>query len=116
MRITMLIAAILISACSTPQQLVESGDRSTHKLARAPEQAAGCIARNAESAATALMASVRTYDRPGSYEVVARSGPDTTLAYVQIDPDPPGSRATLWLRSAWFVGKGELAATMMKGC
>lgn len=107
--------ALLAGCVSTPAQLVEEGPRSDFILKNTPELAASCMARNVEEK-NGLLTTARKLDQAGAYEVLIKSAPDVTLVYAIASPQGAGSKATVWLRSAWFVNQSTIAATMTNGC
>jgi hypothetical protein len=115
MRAAVLTCLLLAGCVSTPAQLVEEGPSTVFTLKNAPELAAGCMARHAEEL-NSLLTTVRRLDQSGAYEVIVRSAPDVTLAYAIAKPQASGSEATVWIRPAWFLHQGEIAATMTTGC
>jgi hypothetical protein len=114
---TALAAALLLAGCAatTPKTLMEEGERSAHRVERAPEQAVLCMARNAESAYP-FAGTTRPLDERGAYDLALRLMPDMTFAYAVAEPEAGGSRVTIWLRPAWFHRRDELIPSMLKGC
>lgn len=112
MRKLAVCAVALLAGCiSTPQELRNDGERTVFRLKLAPDQAAGCVARNIENARH-----YQTTIRPmgDAREIIMRSGPHN-LAVIEIAPAQSGSQATVWMRS-FFAGREEFQRTMTEGC
>lgn len=109
--------ALLLAGCATSQEVRDTGEKIVvGDLARPPAVAAACMARNIENDRPVFgTVPVRPLERD-SWEVIYRTGPETVLAVVHVEPDGPGSRATIWLKGHWFYRRGDLVPTMLKGC
>lgn len=110
----LLIVALLLVGCATPGEVRQSTKRSTHELRQGPQAAAYCILRNAEEHRSWHSADVRPNGE--RFEFVGRSAPEITLVVVDVSPSGSGSRATVYLREAWFIGHDELVPALVKGC
>jgi hypothetical protein len=111
-------AAVLLAGCNTVmshKEMIESGQRSVHAVARPPADVAPCMARNAE-VHHQLVASTRAADPPGAHEVLVRTGMTNILAYALAEPAGTGSRVTIWVDAAPFWRKSEIVGSMLKDC
>lgn len=113
-----LAGLVMLAGCNTIQsagEITSGSAPSVHAAKRAPEQAAGCMARNAESEHS-LVASTRAAEKPGAYEVLVRTGVTNILAYAVAEPADSGSKVSVWLDPMPFWRKSEITANMLKGC
>ena len=115
MRITLLSIAALLGACAlTPQGVRETGTRFEFQLAKAPEAAAWCIARNAEEMSVFnWAATVRPAASPGGFEVIVRVGGADVFAVAQV---PATGRTTIWIRRQYIFSHEGAAKEMIAGC
>lgn len=112
MRLTLL--ALLLVGCSSPGEVRQSSQRTTHELRQPAQAAAYCILRNAEEHREWFTANIRPNGE--RFELVFRVAADVTFVVVDVAPSGSGSRATIYLREQWFYGRSELAPALVKGC
>ena len=116
-----LVVLLLVGCAMTPQELTTAGIRTEHASERSPEQAARCVARNAEELKLGwgvnFPATWREGKEPGTFEVVLHGGADYgTLGFAKIEPHGGGSRITIWRAESILMGSSEINAKMAEGC
>lgn len=122
-RLLIALVATLAGCAITPQEMMDAGQRTDFKSAKAPREVANCIERNASEikwglAAVSHPARVRDGRVPGAFEVVY-SADMGTLAIAEIRPAPPGSAFSIWRSQddPWPLrGQGTLDEQMARGC
>jgi len=110
-------AMLLIAGCATsPEGLLDQGDRFEFSTARTPYTAAICIARNANGMGGGIAGEERTLGQ-SSTEVVVRPsrGASDTLAIVQIHYVGPLSKATVSVNRS-RSDRAAFAKRLMDGC
>ena len=113
MKILTLTFALLLTGCTTtPQQIVEQGVRYDAQLKLPPNNAADCIARNAENIHGDFITTVRPLKDDGSMEVILRLA-TAALAVTHVRPEGKGSAATSWWR---MVPREAWPSRIVEGC
>jgi hypothetical protein len=112
MRLGWIALALLLSACSTPQEVRNDGTRHDYALRLPPADAAKCLARNADDHSGYITPTLR--EAGGTFEVLVK-GLDSTLAVAEVRPASSGSSATIWRAHIPAMPFG-LPAAMVKGC
>ena len=115
-------AALLILALASCAHRPKSGEsadvyeRSTHRLTQPPQEAASCIARNAENAGYATV--LQPLFGTASVAVSVRDGGLTraTLATISLLPEEKGSRATVTSPRENPVERKALLDTLFARC
>lgn len=111
-----LMLPLALTACVTPTELMQSGERTEHTLTRPPTLAVACMSRNLDADRAALFgqstipATVRPLDNGGTELIVGE------MFVAHALPDGTGSHVTIWVRPYWFYRKAELVPAMLKGC
>lgn len=105
-----LIALALLAGCATTQELMQTGDRSEHRLKRPPALAVACMTRNLENDYDIAAMVIRPLDDGGTELIMG------TALVAQARAEGAGSRVTFWLRPQWFYRKAELIPRMIAGC
>lgn len=103
-------AVALLAGCATPGELIQTGEKSEHRLARAPELATACMVRNLEQRYDRSGMMVRPLDGGGSELVVG------AMLVAHAMPNAGGSRVTVWLRPEPFYRRADVVPDMVKGC
>lgn len=112
-RLAIPVALALLTGCATPTELKQDGIRTHYTLRLPPDQAARCLARNAEEYFGGFGAQVRETEAPGILEVHVRM--EQLLAVAHIEPKGGGSSATIWRGRIPLIAWG-LPEAMAKGC
>lgn len=121
------ISAALALACLagltgcwyTPEMVRADGMRAEHTLALPPQQAAGCLSRNADNYLDSITSLIRALPQPGHFEVVVRgSGGEghSTLMVIDVAPHGGGSKASSWNKLAWESQREDFLRHIVKGC
>lgn len=113
MRIAAIALLALAGCASTPSELRTDGARRDFTLSMSPAQAAACLARNAENAASGVTTAVRIGATSGTHEVVVSRG--EPIAVADVTPADRGARATIWRAHVPILPTG-LPEAMAKGC
>lgn len=110
-----LIVPALTSGCAYMQPDAGGpGSRQTHRLQLAPEQAARCIARNAEAHSGALVAEVRASRDAAQVIVRVRNG--AFYASADLERTGAGSSALI-VHNVRSTGRGDdLHSILVRGC
>lgn len=116
MKYAVIIAAALLAGCaSTPDDVRQAGTRFELRSQRAPADALGCIARNAERRSGEWAAHVRPGEALGTHELIVRS--PAVLFVAEATPAGPGSSILLTVSNTAVIGFHKaLADEMMAGC
>lgn len=122
MRFVATLALACLAGCvTTAAEVREEGARTVHKLQMPPEQAAGCLARNADQFPMGgFLSQVRALPRKGEYEVVVTIdgglGPNA-LFVMEVVPDGPGSSMQLWAYRFLMQSREDaFRAHVVRGC
>lgn len=124
-RTSALAAVVLLTGCETltapltttyitPAGLQQVGTKTEHSLRMPQEQAALCIARNAENYISEIHTTVRPATQPDAIEVQIRLNQIVALAIVR--GAGPGSAATLWLSPVPMANREAWVPAIIKGC
>jgi hypothetical protein len=108
---------LLIAGCATsPEGLLDKGDRFDFDTLRTPYTAAICIARNANEMGGGIAGEERTLG-DSSTEVVVRPsrGASDTIAIVQINYIGPHSKASVSVNPSQS-DRAAFAKRLMEGC
>jgi hypothetical protein len=113
--ITLAALALLAGCISGPQEMIEVAKPSMHASIRSPEQAALCIARNAENDTAGFHVTARPSEKAGMHEIQVRTWAANILAYAVVEPAANGSRISLWLAPP-LIGKDTFTTAVLRGC
>lgn len=107
------LSAFMTAACAPIA--APRTDAHARRLALAPEQAARCIARNAEAHSSALVAQV---SRAGDdrYEVMVSVRNGTPYATARVRASDRGATAAIDLNVRSSEGNRQLVDALMAGC
>lgn len=107
---------LILAGCgTTPNELTQSSQRTTHNLVNPPAIAAGCMARNIENHQSGFVASVRQLDA-NRMELVVRVTVEHVFAVVHVAPSGKGSMATVYQREQRWYRMEQFVPILTKGC
>ena len=114
------VLAFLAAGCQTPGEVLTNDVRLEVRSTKNPQEAAYCVAANAERIRLMMNNTTSVTTRPGlvagSFEVVSASW-GSAYSVTVVAPAPGGSRITVRHRPAQPVwGTGTLAEQLARGC
>lgn len=115
-RLTIVVLALVGGCALTPKEVLDQGERITHKSSQPAAAAARCIARNAENMAGHVTARERT-EPNGSIEVTVRSNLEgsSILAIASATTTGSGSVVTVTV-SPQAVARETLKRRLLEKC
>lgn len=113
---TILITAALAGCATSPQEVIDRGTRHTGEIAKAPMDAAKCIARSAEYSGNWLTTTQET--GAGQTEVLLKSSAASymTMAIWRFSAAGSGSRYEAWVNPDYMPSHAELLKSMRGSC
>ena len=116
MRYLLFVLLLLAGCATTPQEVIEGGPRSAHRLEQAPVIAAGCLARNIENHNSVYAATVRSAGESAIEVVVRVPVADRTVSVARLVPEAKGSSAVIWTSPHSAYRSDNFVPVMVKGC
>lgn len=121
MRTSILTILVALSGCaSTPQEVMQSGQRSVHEARLAPQRAAGCLARNAENYVDSVRATMRPLETGERYEVLVRNVTSSLRPLVLIaivEPRADGASVVIYGgEHLVFPSRYNFVIALLQGC